>query len=162
MGLESEIELSAQSRVAMLYERFHRDGGDRKDSGELRYSRDLNPNWTLDLAVAHLDRVVLSRPEDTGTRTDLGARLTWTRDDDLKIYGFGQGTVSRSGQVSRNNRLGLGFETRLTESCASPRNIPTVRWVTVVRPASPMRPPPTARSIWAIRWTRPAARTCAS
>lgn len=114
-GLESEIELSAQSRVAMLYERFHRDGGDRKDSGELRYSRDLNPNWTLDLAVAHLDRVVLSRPEDTGTRTDLGARLTWTRDDDLKIYGFGQGTVSRSGQVSRNNRLGLGFETRLTE-----------------------------------------------
>lgn len=114
-GIETEAELSAVSRVGLLYERFHRDGGDRKDSGELRYSRDLNANWTLDLAVAHLDRVLLSRPEDTGRRTDLGARLTWERDEDLKIYGFGQGTVSRSGQVSRNNRLGLGFETRLTE-----------------------------------------------
>ena len=114
-GFGSEADINETSRFGVQYEKFHRDGGDRKESGELRYSLDLNANWTLDLAVAHLDRLVVSRAEDTGSRTDLGARLTWARDDDLKIWVFGQNTVSRSGGLSRNDRLGVGFESRLSE-----------------------------------------------
>lgn len=35
--------------------------------------------------------------------------------EDQWLWGFGQNTVSRSGRLSRNDRLGLGFESRLSE-----------------------------------------------
>jgi hypothetical protein len=52
---------------------------------------------------------------DTGRRADAGLRLTYTIDDDRNVYVFGQGTVSRSGDRRKNDRIGIGGETKLSE-----------------------------------------------
>lgn len=52
---------------------------------------------------------------DIGERTDLGLRLSYKFDDDNSVYAFGQGTVHRQGTRKRNNRVGVGGETKLSE-----------------------------------------------
>ena len=48
-------------------------------------------------------------------RTDAAVRLSYSGFDDLDLYGFGQGTLARSGGLSRNNRFGVGFKAQVTE-----------------------------------------------
>lgn len=50
-----------------------------------------------------------------GTRSDGGLRLSYSIDEDRSAYVFGQGTLSVSGDVHRNDRIGVGGEVRLTE-----------------------------------------------
>jgi hypothetical protein len=50
-----------------------------------------------------------------GGRTDAGSRLTYKVDENHKYYVLGQGTVHRSGQLTRNDRGGFGGEVKLTE-----------------------------------------------
>jgi hypothetical protein len=50
-----------------------------------------------------------------GDAVDVGARLTYKVDEDTNVYAFGQATVVRKGDRLRNDRIGIGAETRLTE-----------------------------------------------
>ena len=50
-----------------------------------------------------------------GSRLDGGVRVDYRLDDDRLFYGFGQGTMDRSGDISRNDRLGVGTEIKLTD-----------------------------------------------
>jgi len=114
-GLKGDIEVSDRLSFAGFYETFERDSGDQKDSGEIRATYKLNTDWTVGVAVAHLDQVVVGDADRTGDRTDAAVRLTYAGFDDLTVYGYGQGTISRSGGLSKNNRVGLGFDAQLTE-----------------------------------------------
>ena len=50
-----------------------------------------------------------------GDRVDSGVRAEYRPDDDQMYYAFGQGTLTRSGDIGRNDRIGVGTEYRLTE-----------------------------------------------
>ena len=63
-------------------------------------SRDL----TLALGLEHLDKISAT---ETGTRTDLAARLTYDLSDTTNVYVFGQSTISADG-LDENNRYGVG------------------------------------------------------
>ena len=68
----------------------------------------------VSLGVLHRDEV---RPGGSasanGFRTDLGARLTYSPDDDLSIFGFGQTTIAHSTGYGRNDRIGMGADFRV-------------------------------------------------
>jgi hypothetical protein len=115
LGLKSEVEVSARLTFGLDAETFDKDGGDRKDSAEMRLAYDLTPVWSVEAGLAYLDQRILAEPEDTGRRTDLGLRLNYQPSDDLLLYVFGQSTLSTSGGIGRNDRLGAGFDTRLSE-----------------------------------------------
>ena len=79
----------------------------------------MNTDWAVGVGVAHLDQVIVGNAARTGARTDAAVRLTYSGFDDLTLYAFGQGTLSRSGGLGRNNRYGLGFDTRLSEKLSA-------------------------------------------
>ncbi len=118
-GLKGKVEVSERLSFGGYYETFETNAGDKKDSGELNATYKINPDWTVDVAVAHLDQIVVGDDDRTGERTDAAVRLTYAGFDDLTLYGYGQGTINRSGGLSRNNRVGLGFDAKLTEKLSA-------------------------------------------
>ena len=74
----------------------------------------LDDHWSVAPGVKYsLHEVPLGA--DNGTRTDVGAKLTYRYDEDRQAYVFGQGTVAKTGNRKTNNRVGVGFETKLAE-----------------------------------------------
>lgn len=115
LGLNAEVEVTDRLTFGLDAETFDKVGGDRKDSAEVRLAYELTPVWSVEAGLAYLDQRILAEPEDTGRRTDLGLRLNYKPSDDLLLYVFGQSTLSTSGAIGRNDRLGAGFDTRLSE-----------------------------------------------
>ena len=74
----------------------------------------LDEHWSIAPGVKQsLHQVPLGT--DNGDRTDVGAKLTYKFDDERQAYLFGQGTVASTGNRKTNNRVGIGFETKLAE-----------------------------------------------
>jgi hypothetical protein len=74
----------------------------------------LDEHWSVAPGVKQsLHEVPLGT--DNGNRTDVGAKLTYRYNDDHEAYIFGQGTVASTGNRKTNNRVGVGFETKLAE-----------------------------------------------
>lgn len=93
---------------------------------QVRRDSDLGVSWQKDehmkIAVGTTltelkspNAVAAGKSGYDGSRLDVGARLDYRIDDDRLVYGFGQATVGSSGDIDRNDRIGLGGETRLTE-----------------------------------------------
>lgn len=115
VGAEAEVELSNRLRFALEGEHFSTAAGDLKRTLGARFAYDLTPQWTAEIGAERLDKTTPGDATQTGSRTDLGARLTWTRDDDLSVYVFGQATLTKTGGLSDNNRLGVGFDAQVSE-----------------------------------------------
>ncbi len=117
-GAEFEVALSPRLTFAGNVEHFAQDSGDSNDEAELRLAYDLSERWTVEGGIAFVDRTTVGNPVETGQRADAALRITHKRSEDLEIYAFGQGTISRSGGLDRNDRLGLGFDAQLSEKLA--------------------------------------------
>ena len=115
IGVESEVEVSEGLSFGLAVEDFQRDGGDSETEGELRMSYEMSENWTLDMGLGYLDQITIGDPTETGTRTDLAARLTYAFSEDTKVWVLGQGTLERTGGLDRDDRFGLGAAVRLGE-----------------------------------------------
>lgn len=115
-GLSGKVGLSSRTDLTFGYQDFKDADGKHQTDGKLGLAYAINDQWGVEVGVAQTDRADPDANADQiGSRTDAGARLTWTRDEDLKAWVFGQTTVSRSGGLSDNDRLGFGAEVRLSE-----------------------------------------------
>jgi hypothetical protein len=56
-----------------------------------------------------------SSPEQSGHRLDGGAKVSHDVDDDTSVYFFGQGTIARDDRRRRDDRIGFGGKTELSE-----------------------------------------------
>lgn len=121
--LDAEVELSERLTFGADYKTFDRDGGDEITEGEARLSYAINPTWSVDTAIGHLDKRIVGDPSETGKRTDMAVRLNYRHSEDLLVYGFGQATLERSGGLSRNNRVGAGIDMRLSEKLTAEAEI---------------------------------------
>lgn len=121
-GVTADIALNDRLTLRADYENFaNADRQDKREAtADIEYQ--INEYWKMAFGARHVGIDSL-RGEDRsnnavvwdGSRTDLGARLTYSPDDDTSVYVFGQGTVQRSGNLRRNDRIGVGGETRLTD-----------------------------------------------
>jgi len=99
-------------------------------AAEVNVSHTLNPNWKAGVGVRADD--INTRATGLGTsagisptlaqsgnRTDAVLRMDYTPDADKKAgwsaYGYGQGTLDKSGTRRGNDRFGLGGERRLND-----------------------------------------------
>ena len=74
----------------------------------------LDQHWTIEPGVKQsLHQVPLGT--DNGNRTDGGSKLIYRYDENRRAYVFGQGPVASTGNRKPNNRIGVGFETKLAE-----------------------------------------------
>jgi hypothetical protein len=114
--VRGKIGVTEAASVAVNSDHYENaDGTHRSRAGaELDYQ--LDPSWTAAVGLNYVDQADPGDPTKTGQRADAGVRLTYRQSDDLSIYGFGQGTVWRAGELARNDRAGVGAELQLTEA----------------------------------------------
>ncbi|EEW26087.1 TonB-dependent receptor [Rhodobacter ferrooxidans] len=117
-GLDGEVGLTDRVDLTFGTDRFDDAAGKERTDARLGVALAVSDTLGLELEAGHTDRSTpgSTLAEDNGTRTDLGAKLTWTRDDDLSAWVFGQATLRHAGGLGRNNRLGFGAEARLSEA----------------------------------------------
>jgi hypothetical protein len=116
-GIEGEVGISERTALTFGYDQFKDDAGKRIVDARLGVVQTLSDSLTLEVEVNRTDRRTpgSTLAADNGKRTDLGAKLTWARTQDTSLWVFGQATLERSGGLAKNNRLGVGVETQLTE-----------------------------------------------
>lgn len=117
-GLDGEVAVGARTRLTFGADRFTDDAAKERLEARVGLSYDISARTVLDLEALTTDRTTPGSllAEDNGRRSDLGAKLTWARDEDLSLWLFGQATLQHSGGLGRNDRLGLGIKTRLTDA----------------------------------------------
>ncbi|MCU0826023.1 MAG: hypothetical protein MUE52_01105 [Tabrizicola sp.] len=117
-GIDGEVAVSPRVRLTFGADRFKDDAGKVKNDARIGAGIDLSDRLVLDVEVNQTDRTnpASTLVEDNGERTDLGAKLTFNRDEDLSTWVFGQATLDRSGGLGKNNRLGAGAKARLSDA----------------------------------------------
>lgn len=93
-------------------------------AAEVNLGHTLNPNWKVGVGVRADDlttRTANASPtlSQSGNRSDAVLRMDYTPDAEKKAgwsaYGYGQGTLDKSGTRHGNDRFGLGGERRLND-----------------------------------------------
>ena len=114
-GAHADVKVDEYLRYRLAYEDFNDDAGKLKREGDAEVEFTIAPQWLLALGVKHTELANPISIAQNGRRTDVGAKITYKIDDDNQIYVFGQKTVTHSGKLERNDRLGIGAKTRISE-----------------------------------------------
>ena len=114
-GVYAEEEISDTLRYRMGYEDFSDGTGKVNREADIEVEIGLDPHWQLAVGAKHFDIKNPGVANSNGRRTDVAARLTHQPDEDRKGWIFGQATVDRSGDIERNDRIGVGAEVRVSE-----------------------------------------------
>jgi hypothetical protein len=115
-GASALIQTSEKSDIETSYAESHIADGHRDRSLEAHADIAMGDHIIVAPGVRYTDhRDPAAGAKDVGKRTDLGLRLTYEIDDNRNVYIFGQGTVDRDSGRRKNNRIGIGGETVLTE-----------------------------------------------
>ncbi|OKL43791.1 TonB-dependent receptor [Pseudovibrio exalbescens] len=115
VGGETSIDVSSATRLRMAAENYEEDGGDRKRSAEVIASHKLSESWSVDAGVEYEDKKTLGEEEETGRRTDVSSRLTYSVNDDARVWLLGQVTADVTGGLDRDDRYGAGGEWQLND-----------------------------------------------
>lgn len=119
-GAHGDVELSDAVRLKLGYDDFKDAEGQQRRDGSASVSWEYDEYWKISFGIKYTDlvspRAIRSgKTGYDGSRVDGGVRVDYRLDDDRLIYAFAQGTLDRSGDISRNDRGGVGAEIRLTD-----------------------------------------------
>ena len=114
-GFFADVQTSEELSWRLYYDDFEDDDGKvvREGGGELNWQQTDRLGWTF--AIEHTDKTTPTDPDDTGRRTDVAVKLTFTENEDFKWWVFGITTAERSGELSRNDRVGIGASLRFSD-----------------------------------------------
>lgn len=110
-GIYGSFKPSENLSYRLYYDDFTDDAGKVAREGGLEVTYIASDRVTYDLGVEHIDKVTpAGAADETGSRTDVALRATVTVNPKLQYTLFGQATVSRSGGLARNHRVGAGVK----------------------------------------------------
>ena len=113
-GIKGDLELTDNLDFILSYDEFKSDNGKHDRELTAAIENQFVDGWTLATGATLTRRDLPLRAID-GERVDVGAKLTHNFDDLNSVYVFGQATVSRKGDIPRNDRAGVGGTHQLTE-----------------------------------------------
>lgn len=131
-GARAEVPLGEHTRMQLKYDQRLATSQDTK-AGEAAVVHEMGAEWTLSTGVrtdqrgqANTQLILSPILAEQGTRTDAAVKVDYhpqpadaaaapSEAAPWNVYGFGQGTLSRSGSRSRNDRIGLGSGWQATE-----------------------------------------------
>ncbi len=114
-GLFGDFEFRSWLRTKLKYKEFESAGGQSEKEGAGQIEYDWRPDWTVGVGVKHKEIQVPGIALHNGGRTDVGVKLTYKPDADRSYHVFGQATARLTGDISRNERVGVGTEFRVSE-----------------------------------------------
>lgn len=118
-GAHADVELTKQLTAKAAYDALSDAGGRRKSRGEGSVSYAFDEYWKASFGLTYTESVsplalASAKSGYNGSRLDAGVRIDYTPSEAYKFYAFGQGTVDRTGDLRRNDRIGVGSEFQLT------------------------------------------------
>jgi hypothetical protein len=120
-GVEGNVELTDKVKAAAAYTEERLENGQRETEVKAKLQARLTEHVSVEPFVTHTEKKLAATATtgDHGKRTDAGVKLIYAWDDANEVYGFGQGTVKRTGTMDRDNRYGVGAKTLLTEKLSA-------------------------------------------
>ncbi|TPF76337.1 TonB-dependent receptor [Brucella gallinifaecis] len=120
-GAHADLDLTDKTRLKLIYDDFWDENGQTKREGKSSISHEIDEYWKVSFGVTYTElmspNAILSGKNGyDGSRIDTGIRIDYRQDDDHLYYVFGQVTAERSGNISRNDRIGVGTELKLTDT----------------------------------------------
>ncbi|WP_425041624.1 hypothetical protein [Primorskyibacter sp. S187A] len=115
-GISTDLELTERLRMRLSYDDYESDSGKVVREGGVELSYAATDRVTYDVGLEHVERKNAGGDKRDGSRTDLALRATVTENENLSWYLFGQGTLQRTGDIRRNDRVGAGVRYRFAEN----------------------------------------------
>lgn len=103
-GIDGDVALTDRIHVAGSYESYENRIGQTNLTGAAELTYRHTDRIAFALAVESQER---EGATTAGSRTDTAARVTFTPNDQIALYAFGQGTIARD-DLRENDRYGLG------------------------------------------------------
>ena len=114
-GAGIELNVTEDTMLRVSAEATKSKGDSRQYRARAEIESEIAENWLLTAGVSWTRLDQPTKKNSTGDRADIGAKLTYKLNQDTSIYAFAQATVSRSGNREKNDRLGVGGKTKLSE-----------------------------------------------
>ncbi len=120
-GLEGNVEVTDKVKAAAVYSEERVGTGQR----DMQVQGKIQGRLTENLTVEPFAKYTTKKLADTATtgehgkRADAGVKLIYAWDDDNEAYVYGQGTFKRTGTMDRDNRIGVGGTTQITEKVSA-------------------------------------------
>ena len=123
-GLLIDAPINERIDLRAEVEDYRKGTGERRLEGEIGVITSLGEHWSVGVAgrAVRYDGLAgtVGRPgRESGTRADLGLRIGYAPSEDREYYAWGQATVSRSGELSRNDRIGVGARHAFNDKLAA-------------------------------------------
>ena len=116
ISVKGNIEASDAVTLGGGYTRSAVSGGASEQAVDAQATVELSPMWSVAQGVRFSQKhSSVGVSLDNGNRTDVGGKLTYRPDEYHSGYVFGQLTVQHKGGRKRNDRIGVGGETKLSE-----------------------------------------------
>ncbi|TYC63930.1 TonB-dependent receptor [Rhodobacterales bacterium] len=117
---ETRIEVTESTDLNAGYKETSDSDGRRRREGDLSASWQMTAQLRGTAGVSTTDvhspsAITAGKSGYDGSRVDGGGRIDYEPNDDSRYYAFAQGTLKQSGDIHRNDRVGVGSEYRVTE-----------------------------------------------
>lgn len=116
LAIKGKVEASDAVTLGGGYARSTIAGGTREQAVDAQATIKLNDAWSVEPGVRFSQKhVPTGAAQDNGSRADVGGKITYKPNEDHSAYLFGQFTAQHSDGRKRNDRVGVGGETKLSE-----------------------------------------------
>ncbi len=122
-GLSADVALNQDVALALGYDDFEDGEGQIKREGDASLAWQLDDYWNASLGLSYTElmsprAISAGKSGYDGSRLDAGIRIEYQWEEKRKLYAFGQATLGLEGDISRNDRAGIGAEFGLTDTIA--------------------------------------------
>lgn len=122
-GLDAEVVLGDDAEIVVGYDDYADAEGQVRREGDAAVAWQFDDHWTLSAGLTFSElmsprAVAAGKSGYAGSRLDAGVRIAYGWDENTALYAFGQATLGLIGDISRNDRVGVGAEFRLTDTMA--------------------------------------------
>ncbi len=126
-GIEGNVEVAEQVKAAASYSEERIGTGQRNAQVLGKVQARLSDEVSVEPYAKYTEKTLaVDAPTgDHGKRADAGVKLIYAWDDDNEAYVYGQGTVKRTGTLTKDNRVGLGGKTLITEKVSASAEVST-------------------------------------
>ncbi len=119
-GGSVSLPLTEKDELDIKLDLTNQNDGIDKEVAEVNLRHTINDKWSVSAGLRADNRednggIATSSNNNDGNRADLAIQADYGIDHDWGLYGFGQGTIHRSGDRNKNNRAGLGGHYQLND-----------------------------------------------
>jgi hypothetical protein len=125
-GAEADVKLSENAGFKVTYSESDTQGGERDRQGDAHVNVVVSEHVSVEPYGRYTEKTgTPSATDQHGQRAEVGTKLIYTWNDDKQAYVFGQGTVTQTETMLRDDRVGVGAKAKITDRITASGEIST-------------------------------------